>query len=45
VRLFEGATRDDAPGIVARLVEEGEQVYGVRVVATTLEDVYLDAVD
>jgi ABC-2 type transport system ATP-binding protein len=45
VRLFEGATRDDAPGIVARLVGEGEQVYGVRVVATTLEDVYLEAVD
>jgi ABC-2 type transport system ATP-binding protein len=45
VRLFEGATRDDAPAIVARLVEEGEQVYGVRVLATTLEDVYLEAVD
>jgi ABC-2 type transport system ATP-binding protein len=45
VHLFEGATRDDAPGIVARLVADGEQVYGVRVVATTLEDVYLEAVD
>jgi len=45
VRLFEGATRDDAPAIVTRLVEEGEQVYGVRVVATTLEDVYLEVVD
>ena len=45
VQLFEGATRDDAPGIVARLVADGEQVYGVRVVATTLEDVYLEAVD
>ena len=33
VRLFEGATRDDAPAIVARLVAEGEQVYGVRVLA------------
>jgi len=45
VQLFEGATRDDAPGIVARLVADGEQVYGVRAVATTLEDVYLEAVD
>jgi ABC-2 type transport system ATP-binding protein len=45
VRLFEGATRDDAPAIVARLVEEGEQVYGVRVLVTTLEDVYLEAVE
>jgi ABC-2 type transport system ATP-binding protein len=44
-RLFESATRDDVPGLVARLVAEGEQVYGVRVVATTLEDVYLEAVD
>jgi len=45
LRMFEGATRDEAPAIVARLVAEGEQVYGVRVVATTLEDVYLEAVD
>ncbi|HEY7691359.1 MAG TPA: ABC transporter ATP-binding protein [Gaiellaceae bacterium] len=45
VRLFEDATRGDAPAIVARLVAEGEQVYGVRVLATTLEDVYLEAVE
>jgi ABC-2 type transport system ATP-binding protein len=45
VRLFEGATRDDAPTIVARLVAEGEHVYGVRVLATSLEDVYLEAVE
>ena len=44
-RMFEGATRDDAPAIVARLVAEGEQIYGVRVLATTLEDTYLEAVD
>jgi ABC-2 type transport system ATP-binding protein len=44
VRMFEGATRDDAPAIVDRLVADGEQVYGVRVVATTLEDIYLEAV-
>jgi ABC-2 type transport system ATP-binding protein len=45
VRLFEGATREDAPAIVARLVAEGEQVYAVRVLATSLEDVYLEAVE
>jgi ABC-2 type transport system ATP-binding protein len=45
VHLFEGAMRDDAPAIVARLVADGEQVYGVRVLATTLEDVYLEAVE
>jgi hypothetical protein len=43
--MFEGATRDDAPAIVARLVAEGEQIYGVRVLATTLEDTYLEAVE
>jgi ABC-2 type transport system ATP-binding protein len=45
VRLFEGAVREDAPRIVAGLVADGEQVYGVRVLATSLEDVYLEAVD
>jgi ABC-2 type transport system ATP-binding protein len=44
VRVFQGATREDAPAIVARLVAQGEHVYGVRVLATTLEDVYLEAV-
>ena len=45
VRMFDGAVREDAPAIVARLVADGEQVYGVRVLATSLEDVYLEAVD
>jgi ABC-2 type transport system ATP-binding protein len=44
-RMFDGATRDDAPAIVARLVAEGEQIYGVRVLATSLEDTYLEAVE
>ncbi|HEX8086139.1 MAG TPA: ABC transporter ATP-binding protein [Solirubrobacteraceae bacterium] len=43
-RLFEGAGRDEAPEIVAGLVAEGESVYGVRVLRSTLEDVYVDAV-
>jgi hypothetical protein len=33
------------PEIVARLVAEGERVYGVRVVRGTLEDAYLEAVE
>jgi ABC-2 type transport system ATP-binding protein len=44
VRRFEGARRDDAPRLVAELVAEGRQVYGVRVLSSTLEDVYLEAV-
>jgi hypothetical protein len=32
------------PQIVAELVAAGEQVYGVRVLASSLEDVYLEAV-
>jgi ABC-2 type transport system ATP-binding protein len=43
-RLFERATRDDAPAIVADLVAAGEQVYEVRVLRSTLEDVYIEAV-
>jgi ABC-2 type transport system ATP-binding protein len=43
-RIFEGAARDDAPAIVAQLVADGEQIYEVRVLATTLEDTYLEAV-
>jgi ABC-2 type transport system ATP-binding protein len=43
-RTFAEAGREDAPGIVAKLVEDGEQVYGVRLLASTLEDAYLEAV-
>ena len=43
-RLFKGASRDDAPRIVAELVAAGEQVYGVRVLSSTLEEIYLEAV-
>jgi len=44
VRRFETAIRDEVPEIVARLVAEGERVYEVRVVRSTLEDAYLAAV-
>jgi ABC-2 type transport system ATP-binding protein len=43
-RIVEGAGRDDVPRIVADLVAAGEQVYGVRLLRSTLEDVYLDTV-
>ena len=43
-RLFERAKREDAPKLVANLVNAGESVYSVRVLSSTLEDVYLEAV-
>ena len=43
-KLYEGASREEAPRIVAGLVAEGESVYGVRVISSTLEDAYLEAV-
>jgi ABC-2 type transport system ATP-binding protein len=42
--LYESAGREDAPRIVAELVAAGRRVYGVRVLTSTLEEVYLDAV-
>jgi ABC-2 type transport system ATP-binding protein len=44
VKLIAGATREDAPRLVAELVAAGRKVYGVRVLTSTLEDVYLEAV-
>jgi ABC-2 type transport system ATP-binding protein len=39
-----GATREDAPRLVAEAVAAGRRVYEVRVLTSTLEDVYLEAV-
>ena len=44
VRLVEGAGRDDVPGLVADAVSAGRRVYGVRVLSSTLEETYLEAV-
>ena len=44
VRHLDAARRDDVPRLVAELVAAGEQIYGVRVVQSDLEDVYLDLV-
>jgi ABC-2 type transport system ATP-binding protein len=44
IRRAAGATREDAPRLVAEAVAAGRRVYGVRVLSSTLEDVYLEAV-
>jgi ABC-2 type transport system ATP-binding protein len=44
VRKFPQARRGDAPTIVRELVAAGEDVYSVRVLTSTLEDAYLEAV-
>jgi ABC-2 type transport system ATP-binding protein len=44
-RVFEDATRDDVPELVAGLVARGERISGVRVRSATLEDVYVDVVE
>jgi ABC-2 type transport system ATP-binding protein len=44
IRTFPDATREEVPRIVAELVAGGGQVYGVRLLASTLEDAYLEAV-
>jgi ABC-2 type transport system ATP-binding protein len=44
VRVFADATREDAPRIVAELVAANASVYGVRVLTSSLEDTYLEAV-
>ena len=41
---FPDADREDVPTIVERLVADGERIYDVRVVRSTLEDAYLAAV-
>jgi ABC-2 type transport system ATP-binding protein len=45
VRAFPEASRDQVPEIVASLVAAGERVYGVRVLSSTLEETYLEAVE
>jgi ABC-2 type transport system ATP-binding protein len=43
-RTIDGALREDVPRLVAEAVAAGRRVYGVRVLSSTLEDVYLEAV-
>ena len=44
VRVVEGAGHEDIPQLVAEAVAAGRRVYGVRALASTLEDAYLEAV-
>jgi ABC-2 type transport system ATP-binding protein len=44
-RHYEGVGREDVPRIVAELVRGGESIYGVRVLTSTLEEIYLEAVE
>jgi ABC-2 type transport system ATP-binding protein len=43
-RVFTQARREDVPRIVRELVAEGEDVYGVQLLTSSLEDAYLEAV-
>ena len=44
-RRFADARRQDVPRLVRELVAAGEDVYGVHVVESSLEDIYLEVVD
>ncbi len=44
VRRFPDARREDVPRLVRELVSAGEEIYGVRVLRSSLEDTYLEVV-
>ncbi len=44
VQTITGAMREDAPRLVSEAIAAGRRVYGVRVLTSTLEDTYLEAV-
>jgi ABC-2 type transport system ATP-binding protein len=44
VRHFAQATREDIPRLVRELVDEGEDVFEIRVLRSSLEDTYLELV-
>jgi ABC-2 type transport system ATP-binding protein len=44
-RTYPAASRDEVPRIVAELVAGGEQIYGVNVLRSSLEDAYLAAIE
>jgi ABC-2 type transport system ATP-binding protein len=43
-RVIPDITRDDVPELVARLIADGEKVFEVTPLQSTLEEVYLEAV-
>jgi ABC-2 type transport system ATP-binding protein len=44
VSPFAQSAREDVPRLVIEIVAAGEEIYGVRVVRSSLEDVYLEVV-
>jgi ABC-2 type transport system ATP-binding protein len=44
VRSFPDVDRDGVPALVERLVSEGEQIFQVRQISSTLEDFYIETV-
>jgi ABC-2 type transport system ATP-binding protein len=44
-RRYLDAAREDVPALVERLVAEGERIYEVRLVRSSLEDAYLAAIE
>jgi len=43
-RTYPQAGRDEIPRLIAELVRDGKSVYGARLLSSTLEDVYVEAV-
>jgi ABC-2 type transport system ATP-binding protein len=43
-RTYADARREDIPNLVAELVRDGRDVYGARLLTSTLEEVYVEAV-
>jgi ABC-2 type transport system ATP-binding protein len=43
-RTYQDAGRDDIPRLIAELVRAGQNVYGARLLTSTLEEVYVEAV-
>jgi ABC-2 type transport system ATP-binding protein len=44
VATYADAARDDVPSLIEQLVRDGRRVFGARVLTSTLEEVYVDAV-
>jgi ABC-2 type transport system ATP-binding protein len=44
VTTYDDAARDDVPQLIEQLVRDGRKVYGARVLTSTLEEVYVEAV-
>jgi ABC-2 type transport system ATP-binding protein len=44
MRMYPEAGREDVPKLIAELVRGGQDVYGARVLTSTLEEVYVEAV-